>query len=97
MKEKNLPDDINSKSLDELTQEANNIIEQLEKKDDLKTSLELITNLPKNGSDLIEIGMPFSDPMADGPTIQLSSNRAIANGINLTNIFDICKKFREKI
>ena len=40
MKEKNLPDDINSKFLDELTQEANNIIEQLEKKDDLKTSLD---------------------------------------------------------
>ena len=40
MKEKNLPDDINSKSLDELTQEANKIIEQLEKKDDLKTSLD---------------------------------------------------------
>jgi len=40
MKEKNLPDDINSKSLDELTQEANNIIEQLEKKDDLKDSLD---------------------------------------------------------
>ena len=40
MKEKNLPDDINSKSLDELTQEANNITEQLEKKDDLKTSLD---------------------------------------------------------
>ena len=40
MKEKNLPDDINSKSLDELTEEANNIIEQLEKKDDLKTSLD---------------------------------------------------------
>ena len=40
MKEKNLPDDINSKSLDELTQEANDIIEQLEKKDDLKTSLD---------------------------------------------------------
>ena len=40
MKEKNLPDDINSKSLDELTQEANNIIEQLEKKNDLKTSLD---------------------------------------------------------
>ena len=40
MKEKNLPDDIDSKSLDELTQEANNIIEQLEKKDDLKTSLD---------------------------------------------------------
>ena len=40
MKVKNLPDDINSKSLDELTQEANNIIEQLEKKDDLKKSLD---------------------------------------------------------
>ena len=40
MKEKNLPDDINSKSLDELTQEANNIIEQLEEKNDLKTSLD---------------------------------------------------------
>ena len=40
MKEKNLPDDINSKSLDELTQEVNNIIEQLEKKDDLKKSLD---------------------------------------------------------
>ena len=40
MKEKNLPDDINSRSLDELTQEANNIIEQLEKKNDLKTSLD---------------------------------------------------------
>jgi exonuclease VII small subunit len=40
MKVKNLPDDINSKSLDELTQEANNIIEQLEKKDDLKDSLD---------------------------------------------------------
>jgi len=62
---------------------------------DLNTSLEVIINLAKNGSDLIEIGMPFSDPMADGPTIQLSSNRAIANGINLTDIFNICKKFRE--
>ena len=47
MKEKNLPDDINSKSLDELTQEANNIIEQLEKKDDLKTSLDQYQKLMK--------------------------------------------------
>ena len=47
MKEKNLPDDINSKSLDELTQEANNIIEQLEKKDDLKTSLDQYQELMK--------------------------------------------------
>ena len=47
MKEKNLPDDINSKSLDELTQEANNIIEQLEKKDDLKGSLDQYQELMK--------------------------------------------------
>ena len=47
MKEKNLPDDINSKSLDELTQEANNIIEQLENKNDLKTSLEQYQELMK--------------------------------------------------
>tara|TARA_B100001013_G_scaffold76223_1_gene40755 strand:+ start:11 stop:223 length:213 start_codon:yes stop_codon:yes gene_type:complete len=66
MKEKNLPDDINSKSLDELTQEANNIIEQLEKKDDLKTSLDqyqelmrlnniIEKNFKKNQNTLIKV------------------------------------------
>ena len=45
--------------------------------------LDIINELSKSGSDLIEIGMPFSDPMADGPTIQLSSNRALDNGTNL--------------
>ena len=43
---------------------------------DFETSLELITNFPNCGVDFIEIGMPFSDPMADGPSIQLSSQRA---------------------
>ena len=43
--------------------------------------------LKNNGIDIIEIGMPFSDPMADGPTIQLSSARAIKQGVNLTHIF----------
>ena len=62
---------------------------------DLKTSSNIIKSLAENGSDIIEIGMPFSDPMADGPTIQLSSNRAIINGTNLDNIFDICKEFRK--
>ena len=62
---------------------------------DLITSSNIIQSLAENGSDLIEIGMPFSDPMADGPTIQLSSNRAIVNGTNLDDIFDICKNFRK--
>ena len=61
----------------------------------LRTSRKIIDILSNNGADLIEIGMPFSDPMADGPTIQLSSNRAILQNINLNNIFDLCKKFRQ--
>ena len=56
---------------------------------DLDTSLEIIKTIINNGADIIEIGMPFSDPMADGPTIQLSSNRAISKGVNLENIFSL--------
>ena len=62
---------------------------------DFKSSLKIIKQLPTFGVDIIEIGMPFSDPMADGPTIQLSSLRAIKKNINLKKIFEICKKFRE--
>ena len=51
--------------------------------------------MPKSGADIIEIGMPFSDPMADGPTIQSSSQRAIQSGINLKKIFNIVKGFRK--
>ncbi len=58
-------------------------------------SIEILKSLSENGSDLIEIGMPFSDPMADGPTIQLSSNRAISEGIDIEKIFSLSKKFRE--
>jgi len=60
-----------------------------------KTSQKILEVIVNNGSDIIEIGMPFSDPMADGPTIQLSSNRAINNGTNLETIFTICKNFRK--
>ena len=57
---------------------------------DFDTSLEIIKTLINNGVDIIEIGMPFSDPMADGPTIQLSSNRAISKGhSNFHNISPI--------
>ena len=63
---------------------------------DFESSLKLITNLPDNGVDFIEIGMPFSDPMADGPSIQLSSQRALKSGMNLNKCLSLIKIFREK-
>ena len=63
---------------------------------DFETSLKIITNLPDNGVDFIEIGMPFSDPMADGPSIQLSSQRALKSGMNLNKCLSLIKIFREK-
>ena len=61
---------------------------------DYKSSINIIKKLSESGADIIEIGMPFSDPMADGPIIQLSSLRAIKQGIDLNKIFLICKEFR---
>ena len=63
---------------------------------DMDTSLEILTKLPPNGVDFIEIGMPFSDPMADGPTIQESSERALKSGMTLKKCLLIVKKIREK-
>jgi len=56
----------------------------------------LICELDKIGVDLLEIGVPFSDPMADGPVIQEASERALANHINLKQIFEMIKKVRLK-
>ena len=63
---------------------------------DFKSSLNLIKRLPENGVDFIEIGMPFSDPMADGPSIQLSSQRALKSGTNLTKCLSLVENFRKK-
>ena len=62
---------------------------------DLETSLKIIKTIINNGADIIEIGMPFSDPMADGPTIQLSSNRAISKGISLEDIFYLASEVKK--
>src|SRR5262249_33758315 len=62
----------------------------------LSTSLEIILKLAEFGADVIELGVPFSDPMADGPTIQRSSQRALENGIDLNAVLDIVGRFREK-
>jgi tryptophan synthase alpha chain len=61
---------------------------------DAETSLALIKGLPGAGADLIEIGMPFSDPMADGPAIQASSLRALNAGMTLKKTLDLARQFR---
>jgi len=58
---------------------------------DFETSKDIIKTIINNNIDIVEIGMPFSDPMADGPTIQLASNRAIKKEINLDKIFSLSK------
>ena len=62
---------------------------------DLSTSLEILETIINNGIDIIEIGMPFSDPMADGPTIQESSVRSLANGTKINDIFEIVMNIRK--
>ena len=62
---------------------------------DYKTSQKILKELVKQGSDLLEIGMPFSDPMADGPVIQLACERALEHHVSLSNIFSMVKEFRE--
>ena len=62
---------------------------------DLETSQQLMERLPGAGADLIELGMPFSDPMADGPAIQAANLRALANGISLHKTLDMVARFRQ--
>ena len=59
-------------------------------------SEKIINSLPGYGADIIEIGIPFSDPMADGPTIQRSSIRAIKSRSSISKTFKIIKNFRKK-
>jgi tryptophan synthase alpha chain len=61
---------------------------------DHATALEIIKALPKAGADLIEIGMPFTDPMADGPAIQAAGLRALAGGETLHSTIDLVRAFR---
>ncbi|MEA2864719.1 MAG: tryptophan synthase alpha chain [Bradyrhizobium sp.] len=59
------------------------------------TSLEIIKALPKAGADIIEIGMPFTDPMADGPAIQAAGLRALKAGMTLRKTLDLVRGFRK--
>src|SRR5471032_608860 len=61
---------------------------------DLATSLAILKALPAAGADLIEIGMPFTDPMADGPAIQASGLRALKGGMTLKKTLALVREFR---
>ncbi len=63
---------------------------------DLAATERIIPILEDAGADIIELGMPFSDPMADGPTIQLSSERALASGTTLAKILETVRSVRKK-
>jgi tryptophan synthase alpha chain len=64
---------------------------------ELNDTLTIITELEKSGVDLIEIGMPFSDPVADGPVIQHSSEIALKNGMTIKLLFEQLKEIRKSI
>ena len=62
---------------------------------DAATALEIMKGLPGAGADLIELGMPFSDPMAEGPTIQFAAQRSLAGGMSISGTLDTVRAFRK--
>lgn len=62
---------------------------------DLETSLAILKAMPKAGADVIELGMPFSDPMAEGVPIQLATQRALASGQTMQKTLDMVREFRK--
>jgi tryptophan synthase alpha chain len=63
----------------------------------LNSTLEVISALQKSGADVIELGMPYSDPLADGPVIQASSSKALGNGMTIAKLFEQLDGFRNEI
>lgn len=63
---------------------------------DFETSLEIMKALPKAGADVVELGMPFSDPMADGPAIQMAGQRALKKGQTLIKTLELAREFRKE-
>ncbi|WP_353778238.1 tryptophan synthase subunit alpha [Winogradskyella sp. 3972H.M.0a.05] len=63
----------------------------------LNDTVSIIQNLEKSGVDMIEVGLPFSDPLADGPTIQASSTQALKNGITTSLLFEQLKDIRQTV
>jgi tryptophan synthase alpha chain len=63
----------------------------------LDSTMKVMTSLQKNGADIIELGMPYSDPLADGEVIQVSSLKALAGGMNIAVLFEQIKDMRKSI
>jgi len=63
----------------------------------IETTEKLVLEIVKDGADIVELGVPFSDPVAEGPVIQAASERALKNGANLMQIFALVKRLRQKI
>ncbi len=61
---------------------------------DPETSLEILKSLPKAGADIVEFGLPFTDPMADGPAIQAAGLRALKMGQDTVKTLDLVRRFR---
>lgn len=64
---------------------------------DLETTKQIIIQMEKNGADLIELGIPFSDPTAEGPVIQGANLRALSNGITTDDIFNMVRQVRHEV
>lgn len=63
----------------------------------LNSTLEIMKALQDNGADIIELGMPYSDPLADGPVIQASNTKALQNGMTMQLLFEQLRDFRKEI
>ena len=64
---------------------------------DIETTFALVHEMARQGADIIEIGVPFSDPMADGPTLQRAAERALQHGTSLTHVFELVRRLRRSL
>src|SRR6201999_3351143 len=62
---------------------------------DPDTAFEILSGLPGAGADIIEVGMPFSDPMAEGPPIQRAAQRALKAGMTTAKVLEVVRRFRQ--
>lgn len=64
---------------------------------DLETTFALVHEMARQGADIIELGVPFSDPMADGPTLQRAAERALQHGTSLSHVFELVRRVRQSL